>query len=169
MFARTPLIIKLIAIMQFLFVTGYFIYYIYIGSQWGFTERIILDLISDSVYLLLILSSVGLLLKKGWSWWLTIVIYSMYLIANSITALVVALNIVTGMIAENLQLNLFIIDIILLLLFLTVIIILSRRSVRELFNVGFKGSKLLFLVVISSIILYMLYFIIMLLSITWLL
>ena len=169
MFARAPLIIKIIAIMQFLFVTGYFIYYIYIGSQWGFTERIILDLISDSVYLLLILSSVGLLLKKGWSWWLTIVIYSMYLIANSITALVVALNIVTGMIAENLQLNLFIIDIILLLLFLTVIIILSRRSVRESFNVGYKGSKLLYLVVISSIILYMLYFIIMLLSITWLL
>ncbi|UTR09719.1 hypothetical protein MM300_17765 [Evansella sp. LMS18] len=164
---KTPLFVKIIAMLQILLVAVYFIYYMYIGIQWGFTERILLDLISDSVYLLLIVSSVGLLMKKTWSWWLTIILHSKLFLANAIAMAVVILNIMAGTIAETLQLNLFIADIILLVLFLAMISLFSSRYVRRLFNVEYSGTKLLFLVAISAIILYMIYFIIMILSIDW--
>ncbi|MCD8509356.1 MAG: hypothetical protein LRY73_05370 [Bacillus sp. (in: Bacteria)] len=74
-------------LFQSIFVSLYFIYYLYIGTHWGFGERIVLLMVSDGVYLLLILSSISLYLKKKWGWWLTVLVYGKLFLAKSIALL----------------------------------------------------------------------------------
>ncbi|WP_307326131.1 hypothetical protein [Evansella vedderi] len=159
--------LNLLAVFQLVFVTAFLIYYLYIGIQWGFGERLILLMASDGIYLLLILSSIGLFMGKNWSWWLTIIVYTKLLIAKAVTLIAETSMIFSGIIVEDFQIESFILEVFILFMYSIVIFFLSLPMVRSFFSIQWKGKKLVFLVNVSALIVYMLYFIVVVFIISW--
>lgn len=164
-----PIVIKVFAISKLLFVIGYFSYLLYVAFAWGFGERITLVFIADSVYLLLIVSGVGMLLKQKWSWWMTMIIFIKLFIAKLLSMVAEVVNILTGMVAETITVELFLGDFLILILFIAIITFLSLPMIRDMFEIKERGSKIALVTGIGAIILYIIYFTIMLIMISALL
>ncbi|SDY90401.1 hypothetical protein SAMN05421736_104142 [Evansella caseinilytica] len=158
-------ITKLLAIFQIVFVICYFVYFLYIGLQWGFGERMKLLLFSDSVYIFLFVSTIGLLTFRRWGWWLSIILYAKLLLARAVTVIATFVNIRFGFIAETLHIYLFLSDLLLILLFAVIIVFFTRPATKKLYGISLSGVRLFFLAGTSAVIVYFIYFIVMLLMV----
>ncbi|UCZ54905.1 hypothetical protein LGQ02_09235 [Bacillus shivajii] len=166
---RVPTIIKVFALLKIIFVIGYFSFLLYVGIAWGFGERITLVFISDSAYILFIITAIGFLLKKKWSWWMSMIVFIKLFIAKFLSMIAEIVNIMTGMVAEPLRFELFIGDFLILILFIAIITFLSLPMFRNTFDIQTSASRIIFFSGLGAIILYFIYFIVMLLMISWLL
>ncbi|MDG5787497.1 hypothetical protein QA612_08315 [Evansella sp. AB-P1] len=157
-------IIKLIAIGQILFVLGLFSYYVYIGLQWGFEERLILLMVSDGIFILFIFSSISILLWKKWGWWLTVIIYCKLILAKIITVISEIAMVLLGVIIESIRINVILFDLFVILLYSVIVFIFLRPTIRQRFTIQMTGSRLSFFIIVSTLILYFVHFIILLLT-----
>ncbi|MBU9711406.1 hypothetical protein [Evansella tamaricis] len=162
---KIPMLISIISILQVVIVSVFAIYYWYIMEHWGYNERFFLDIISDSAYLLLIVVSIGLLWKKPWGWWLGMIVYFKLAFAGVLSIVFAIVNILSGNILEPLNFQFFLYDFLAVSIFVIVVGILSLPSIRNFYSVSYPKGVLFFFVGIGGIILYVLYFIIMLVSI----
>lgn len=136
-------------------------YYLYIGTQWGFGERVILLMLSDGTYLLLLISSVSLFFRKRWGWWLIVIVYGKLLLSRCIAFIAELSLILSGMIADTFHLNAFIGDLFLMFMYVLILFFMLTPSMRHFFNISMTGVKLGLAIGVGSIIMYAIYFIIM--------
>ncbi|MFA9560275.1 hypothetical protein ACERII_23440 [Evansella sp. AB-rgal1] len=154
-----------ISIIQCILILILSIYYFYLGIEWGMNERLMLLMLSDSAYALLIPSTIALLLRKQWGWWYTVIVYCKLFLAK-ITAVIAEMYMLyNNTIAEPFQISIFIFDVLLIFLFVAVICFFFISKVRSYFCVQMKKNVLLFFMIISALILYVMHVITMLLVI----
>lgn len=135
MIRRLPLLKSIFAVCLILFVIAYFGYYAYVGIYWGFSDRMLMLLVSDSVFLLFIPVSVGVLLKKSWGWWLTVVIFIHLFIAKCVAIAAEFFFNLSGGIVEPFQPTHQLAEVLFLVFYTTIIMIFSLDAVKREFSV----------------------------------
>ncbi|WP_096434964.1 hypothetical protein [Alteribacter populi] len=157
---KSPLIIKVIAILQAVFVVCYFSYMLYIAVAWGFNPRIVQLLVTDSIYVFLLVSSVGIWFYKPWGWWVTIILYGKLLLSKVIGSGSEWFLIFTGTIAEPWRWEMFAADFFIVILFLLLLGYFFRRTVRSEFCIKETTRRVVVIASMGVILLYALYFVI---------
>ncbi|RNA69246.1 hypothetical protein [Alteribacter keqinensis] len=156
---RSVLPVRLLAIGQVLFTIAYFSYMLYISFSWGFTPRMVQILVTDSIYLILIISAAGLLFLKTWGWWVTVILYGKLLMSKLIGTGTEWFLLLSGTIAEKWRWDIFFADLFIILLYTVILACFFLRRIRRIFNVHEAGKKMAFLVTIGIILLYSIYFV----------
>ncbi|PYZ94611.1 hypothetical protein CR194_03515 [Salipaludibacillus keqinensis] len=163
---KTGLIVNTFASLLLLYVIIYYGYYVYIGLLWGFSERMFMLLVSDSLFLLFVPIAIGLFLKKKWSWWLTMSVFLQLFIAKVIAILANIFLLLSGSVAEPLQGSNILIEISFLFMYFIVIIGFSSKSLRSFLSIERPFSEWFWRVFLLAMVLYTSHFIITVVAIS---
>lgn len=150
--------VTVFAVSLLIFVLSYYGYYMYIWLLWGVSERLIMLLISDSLFLLFIPAAVGLLLRKKFSWWLTMILFTQLFVAKVIAIAANIFLIVSGTIAETMQWSHFLVESLFLALYLLILIIFGLKPIREVLSVRLSPREWVWRVLAGAMGLYVLHF-----------
>ncbi|MBB5173662.1 hypothetical protein [Texcoconibacillus texcoconensis] len=153
--------IKGFSILQFLIIIVYFLYLFYIGVFWGWNEPLVLNVISDSIFLFLIPASYGLWNRKVWGWWMTVVIYVQLIFAKGMTFLSIWFMNAFGLNPEPFGAESILIDIIEMFVYIGIVVMFFLHSIRKQFPHKKRFSTLLGRTIAISIFLYIVYFAVM--------
>ncbi|WP_416149808.1 hypothetical protein ACM26V_02065 [Salipaludibacillus sp. HK11] len=150
--------INIFASFLLLFVFVYFGYYVYVGIFWGFSERLLMLLVSDSVFSLFVPAAIGILLRKTWSWWFTMSIFVQLFISKVIAIAATVFLLVSGSVAEPLQGSNVLVEILYLVMYLIVIVSFSLSQIRKIFKVNKSFIEWFWKVFLIAIAIYLVHF-----------
>ncbi|UTR14715.1 hypothetical protein MM221_19565 [Salipaludibacillus sp. LMS25] len=160
---KLTVLTKLIAISLLIFSLVYYGYYLYIGAYWGFTGRILVSLVSDGIFLLFIPVGIGLLLKKPWAWWLTLMTFFVLFMAKLAGIFANIYLLVSGSITDMLGGSYLLLETLYLLLYGLIITLFSLKIMKESFGIMRPFTEWFWRVVVAATIVYVLYFLLTLL------
>ncbi|WP_280768111.1 hypothetical protein [Salipaludibacillus daqingensis] len=149
-----------------LFVFVYYGYYVYIGVMWGYSERMLMLLVSDGVFWLFVPAAIGIFRREKWSWWLTISVFVQLFIAKIIAIAANVFLLVSGNVAEPLQGSNMAIEFLYLVLYLIIIVSLSLEPIRKFSNVNKSFLEAFWRVFLLAIGIYVIHFILTVVAIT---